>query len=79
MTNDSTKSSISQPASDTTVYLFDDWFDPIEAGGGPSYRGAGRAAAKPFVTAQNHPYGATALRQPRAAPRVSSSVIVENV
>jgi hypothetical protein len=32
MTNDSTKSSISQPASDTTVYLFDDWFDPIEAG-----------------------------------------------
>ena len=32
MTNDSTKSSISQPASDTAVYLFDDWFDPIEAG-----------------------------------------------
>jgi hypothetical protein len=32
MTNDSTKPSISQPASDTTVYLFDDWFDPIEAG-----------------------------------------------
>jgi len=32
MTNDSTKSSISRPASDTTVYLFDDWFDPIEAG-----------------------------------------------
>jgi hypothetical protein len=32
MTNDSTKSSISQPASDTTVCFFDDWFDPIEAG-----------------------------------------------
>jgi transposase-like protein len=32
MTNDSTKSSITQPASDTAVYLFDDWFDPIEAG-----------------------------------------------
>jgi hypothetical protein len=48
--------------------------------GGPSFRiGAGRAAATAFVTAQNHPYGAAALRQPRAAPRVSSSVIVENV
>ena len=32
MTNDSTKSSISRPASDTAIYLFDDWFDPIEAG-----------------------------------------------
>ena len=32
MTNDSTKSSNSQPAPDTAVYLFDDWFDPIEAG-----------------------------------------------
>jgi hypothetical protein len=30
MTNDSTKSSNSQPATDTAVYLFDDWFDPIE-------------------------------------------------
>ena len=32
MTSDSTKSSNSQPATDTAVYLFDDWFDPIEAG-----------------------------------------------
>lgn len=32
MTSDSTKSANSQPATDTTVYLFDDWFDPIEAG-----------------------------------------------
>ena len=32
MTSDSTKSSNSQPATDTPVYLFDDWFDPIEAG-----------------------------------------------
>jgi putative transposase len=28
----STKSGSSQPAADTAVYLFDDWFDPIEAG-----------------------------------------------
>ena len=27
-----TKSDSSQPAVDTAVYLFDDWFDPIEAG-----------------------------------------------
>src|SRR5437660_8922051 len=26
----STKSDSSQPAADTAVYLFDDWFDPIE-------------------------------------------------
>jgi len=28
----STKSESSQPAADTAVYLFEDWFDPIEAG-----------------------------------------------
>jgi len=27
-----TKSDSSQPVADTAVYLFDDWFDPIEAG-----------------------------------------------
>src|SRR5919198_497561 len=27
----STKSDSSQPVADTAVYLFDDWFDPIEA------------------------------------------------
>jgi len=32
MTSDSTKFSNSQHASDTAVYLFDDWFDPIETG-----------------------------------------------
>ena len=26
-----TKSDSSQPVADTAVYLFDDWFDPIEA------------------------------------------------
>jgi hypothetical protein len=26
------KSDSSQPAAETAVYLFDDWFDPIEAG-----------------------------------------------
>ena len=27
-----TKSDSSQPVAETAVYLFDDWFDPIEAG-----------------------------------------------
>jgi hypothetical protein len=27
-----TKSDSSQPVADTALYLFDDWFDPIEAG-----------------------------------------------
>ena len=27
-----TKSESSQPVVETAVYLFDDWFDPIEAG-----------------------------------------------
>ena len=32
MKNVITKSDSSQPAAETAVYLFDDWFDPIEAG-----------------------------------------------
>jgi hypothetical protein len=32
MTNITRKSDSSQPAAETAVYLFDDWFDPIEAG-----------------------------------------------
>ena len=32
MTSDSTKSDSSQPAAETAVYLFDNWFDPIEGG-----------------------------------------------
>ena len=32
MTSNSTNSSFPQPATDTATYLFDDWFDPIEAG-----------------------------------------------
>src|SRR5262245_19225975 len=32
MKNITSKSDSSQPAAETAVYLFDDWFDPIEAG-----------------------------------------------
>src|ERR1700704_190031 len=32
MTSDSTKSDSSRPAAETAVYLFDNWFDPIEGG-----------------------------------------------
>ena len=32
MKNITRKSNSSQPATETAVYLFDDWFDPIEAG-----------------------------------------------
>jgi transposase-like protein len=31
MTNDTTHPTIPQPEADTAVYLFDDWFDPIES------------------------------------------------
>jgi putative transposase len=32
MTNTTTKPAANQPKAETAVYLFDDWFDPIEAG-----------------------------------------------
>ena len=32
MTSDTTKSDSAQPAAETAVHLFDNWFDPIEAG-----------------------------------------------
>ena len=32
MTSVSTKPDSSQPAAETAVYLFDNWFDPIEGG-----------------------------------------------
>ncbi len=31
MKDDTTHSTIMQPEAETAVYLFDDWFDPIEA------------------------------------------------
>ena len=31
MKDDTTHSTIAQPEAETAVYLFDDWFDPIEA------------------------------------------------
>jgi hypothetical protein len=32
MTSTTTKPFADQPEAETAVYLFDDWFDPIEAG-----------------------------------------------
>ena len=32
MKDDTTHSTIAQPEAETAAYLFDDWFDPIEAG-----------------------------------------------
>ena len=32
MSDNSTKTASLQPGAETAVYLFDDWFDPIEAG-----------------------------------------------
>ena len=54
-----TKSDSSQPGADTAVYLFDDWFDPIEAAVRDRVRGfiqamrgrAGREAAAAAVRA----------------------------
>jgi len=40
-----TRSDSSQPVAETAVYLFDDWFDPIEAGVRDRVRGA-RAASE---------------------------------
>ena len=34
-----TKSNSAQPVADTAVYLFDDWFDPIETQVGERVRG----------------------------------------
>ena len=32
MSDNSTKTASLQPGAETALYLFDDWFDPIEAG-----------------------------------------------
>ena len=42
MKNVITKSDSSQPVGETAVYLFDDWFDPIEAGVRDRVRGSSR-------------------------------------
>jgi len=60
-TNDSTKSSNSQPATDAGVYLFDDWFDPIEAGVRDRVRG--------FIEAMIEGEPDSALLRPRYARR----------
>src|SRR5438876_9043643 len=61
----STKSESSQPAADTAVYLFDDWFDPIEAGV--------RDRVREFIQAMVEGELDAALMRPRYGQRSQSS------
>src|SRR5882757_9702775 len=61
----STKSDSPQPAADTAVYLFDDWFDPIEAGVRDRVRG--------FIQAMVEGELDAALMRPRYGRRSQSS------
>src|ERR1700758_320225 len=56
-----TKSDSSQPVVETAVYLFDDWFDPIEAGVRDRVRG--------FIQAMIEGELDETLKRPRYAPR----------
>src|ERR1700730_12363688 len=60
-----TKSHSSQPVVDTAVYLFDDWFDPIEAGVRDRVRG--------FIQAMIEGELDETLRRPRYGRRLASS------
>jgi hypothetical protein len=60
-----TKSDSSQPVGETAVYLFDDWFDPIEAGVRDRVRG--------FVQAMIEGGLDETLMRPRYGRRLASS------
>ena len=60
-----TKHDSSQPAADTAVYLFDDWFDPIEAGVRDRVRG--------FIQAMIESELDETLMRPRYGRRLASS------
>ena len=51
MKNVITKSESSQPVGETAVYLFDDWFDPIEAGVRDRVRGIAPAGGPGRIAA----------------------------
>ena len=59
------KSDSSQPAAETAVYLFDDWFDPIEAGV--------RDRVREFILAMVEGELDAALMRPRYGRRSQSS------
>src|SRR5215468_7497978 len=59
------KADSSQPAAETAVYLFDDWFDPIEAGV--------RDRVREFIQAMVEGELDTALMRPRYGRRSQSS------
>ena len=59
------KSDSSQPAAETAVYLFDDWFDPIEAGV--------RDRVREFIQAMVEGELDAALMRPRYGRRSQSS------
>ena len=60
-----TKSDSSQPVGETTVHLFDDWFDPIEAGVRDRVRG--------FIQAMIEGELDETLMRPRYGRRLASS------
>ena len=59
------KSDSSQPAAETAVYLFDDWFDPIETGV--------RDRVREFIQAMVEGELDAALTRPRYGRRSQSS------
>jgi hypothetical protein len=65
MKNVITKSESSQPVGETAVYLFDDWFDPIEAGVRDRVRG--------FIQAMIEGELDETLMRPRYGRRLASS------
>src|SRR2546423_15718848 len=65
MKNITRKSDSSQPAAETAVYLFDDWFDPIETGV--------RDRVREFIQAMVEGELDAALMRPRYGRRSQSS------
>jgi putative transposase len=65
MTSTTTKPNAVQPKSETAVYLFDDWFDPIEAGL--------RDRVRDFIETMIRTELDTALARPRYARRPEAS------
>src|SRR4051812_2856619 len=65
MASNTTKSGSAQPAAETAIYLFDNWFDPIEAGL--------RDRVREFIQAMIEGELDTALSRPRYARRAKLS------
>ena len=69
MTSITTKLELSQPQTETAVHLFDNWFDPIEAGV--------RARVRDFIQAMIEGELETALSRPRYGRRRSRPAIAK--